>query len=246
MNSMTLMIAIGGVTSTVTLLLIGIIVHRAVATIRLLHQRRHEIVRKSSYPLTTEQLKNSGICKFIVILGSGGHTAEMLMLVSELLEQSTSNHNQVAMTYVTGATDHHSMIKVEEFYMKMKDENLQSSFVTLPRAREVGQSWISSIFTSLQTTMSAFKLVCKVKPDIILTNGPGTSAIVAGVAFFLRVTFPSTFRGYCRVIYVESFARVESLSLSGKLVYFFADRFLVQWEELRNKWPLAEYYGRVC
>ncbi|CAE6459614.1 unnamed protein product, partial [Rhizoctonia solani] len=35
-----------------------------------------------------------------------------------------------------------------------------------------------------------------------------------------------------RVMYVESFARVSSLSLSGKLVKPLADRFLVQWPDL--------------
>jgi len=36
---------------------------------------------------------------------------------------------------------------------------------------------------------------------------------------------------YTRIIYVESFARVKSLSLSGKLVRRFVDMFLVQWPD---------------
>lgn len=34
---------------------------------------------------------------------------------------------------------------------------------------------------------------------------------------------------YTRIIYVESFARVSTLSLSGKLVRPFVDTFVVQW-----------------
>jgi beta-1,4-N-acetylglucosaminyltransferase len=36
---------------------------------------------------------------------------------------------------------------------------------------------------------------------------------------------------YTRIIYVESFTRVKSLSLSGKLLRPFVDRFVVQWPD---------------
>ena len=45
---------------------------------------------------------------------------------------------------------------------------------------------------------------------------------------------------------VESIARVDSLSLSGKLLVRAADRFLVQWPQLAKKYTKAEYIGRVC
>jgi len=53
------------------------------------------------------------------------------------------------------------------------------------------------------------------------------------------------FLGLCRtrIIYVESFARVRSLSLSGKLLYAFTDRFVVQWPRLAEKYRRAEYHG---
>lgn len=47
------------------------------------------------------------------------------------------------------------------------------------------------------------------------------------------------------VVYVESFARVRSLSLTGKLLYPFVDRFIVQWPYLEAKYPKAEFKGRL-
>ena len=47
------------------------------------------------------------------------------------------------------------------------------------------------------------------------------------------------------VLYVESIARVEDLSLTGKLIYPLADRFVVQWEELLERYPKATYRGQV-
>jgi beta-1,4-N-acetylglucosaminyltransferase len=45
------------------------------------------------------------------------------------------------------------------------------------------------------------------------------------------------------MIYVESIARVESLSLSGKLLRPIVDHFVVQWKPLKERYPKAEYYG---
>jgi len=45
------------------------------------------------------------------------------------------------------------------------------------------------------------------------------------------------------IVYIESFARVKHLSLSGKLLYAFADIFLVQWADLLENYPRAKYLG---
>lgn len=51
----------------------------------------------------------------------------------------------------------------------------------------------------------------------------------------------------CRIIYVESIARVRKLSLSGSILYLsrMADRFLVQWRELQQRYPRSTYAGRL-
>jgi len=38
----------------------------------------------------------------------------------------------------------------------------------------------------------------------------------------------------------------ESLSLTGRLLHKVADRFIVQWQGLREKYPQAEYLGQLC
>jgi beta-1,4-N-acetylglucosaminyltransferase len=39
---------------------------------------------------------------------------------------------------------------------------------------------------------------------------------------------------------------VKGLSLSGRLLYPIADRFVVQWPQLAELHPRAEYLGRIC
>ena len=48
-----------------------------------------------------------------------------------------------------------------------------------------------------------------------------------------------------KIIYIESMARINSPSATGKLVYKFADLFIIQWEELRKFYPKAVYGGVI-
>ncbi|PGH04101.1 hypothetical protein AJ79_07201 [Helicocarpus griseus UAMH5409] len=105
-------------------------------------------------------------------------------------------------------------------------------------------------------------------PDIILTNGPATAVCIILAAKILRA-FNSIFyflaftpfipfprfparppkRKRPRTIFVESWARVTTLSLSGKIVLPLVDRFLVQWEGLEgySSWfgGRAEFVGAL-
>ncbi|WP_307816097.1 hypothetical protein [Thermobrachium celere] len=42
---------------------------------------------------------------------------------------------------------------------------------------------------------------------------------------------------------MESFAKVNTPNLSGKLIYPIADLFIVQWPELLKFYPKAKYLG---
>ncbi len=48
-----------------------------------------------------------------------------------------------------------------------------------------------------------------------------------------------------KVVYVECFTRIRTLSLTAKLVYKFCDLFLVQWKELAVMHEKAQYRGRL-
>ena len=48
-----------------------------------------------------------------------------------------------------------------------------------------------------------------------------------------------------KLIYIESFAKVTSKTLSGKLLYKYADQFYVQWEEMLKLYPNAIYKGGI-
>jgi len=87
----------------------------------------------------------------------------------------------------------------------------------------------------IKNFFQSFHILLKEKPEIIISTGA-------------LVTFPICLLGKLmrkRVIYIESFARVDTASLTGKLMYRIADMFIVQWEELLKIFPKATYGGGI-
>lgn len=79
------------------------------------------------------------------------------------------------------------------------------------------------------------KIILCEKPDIIISTG----ALVTVPLCVLGKLFRK------KLIFIESFARVNKPSLSGKLIYPFADLFMIQWETLKKYYPKAIYVGGI-
>lgn len=207
---------------------------RIVLQARAARMRRRRRIQKREAPRATGATQPAP--RMLAVLGSGGHTAEMLTLLSDVLAGGVVPAH---VTYAVGATDGHSARKAAAMHAGGK---VPYDVRVVPRAREVGQAWVSSALAALRTVAFAVPLVVGVRPRIVLCNGPGTAAVVAGVVLVMNAAAVTD----ARVVYIESVSRVVSLSLSGRLLYPFVHRFLVQWPELQALYPLVEYYGRLC
>ena len=96
------------------------------------------------------------------------------------------------------------------------------------------KSW-NFLFKLLVTTFCIFKILLKEKPAVIISTGA-------------LVTFPIMLIGKCmnaKIIYVESFVRVDSKSLTGKLIHPFVDLFIVQWRKALKVYPRAIFGGQI-
>lgn len=92
-----------------------------------------------------------------------------------------------------------------------------------------------SIKNLLRNTLVAWKILRKEKPDIIISSG----AAVAVPFFYLGKLFGA------KLVYIEVFDRIDSSTISGKLVYPITDRFIVQWEEMKKVYPKAVNLGSI-
>ncbi|RLV87559.1 UDP-N-acetylglucosamine transferase subunit ALG14 [Meyerozyma sp. JA9] len=179
----------------------------------------------------------SGSSKRIMIfLGSGGHTGEMLRILEKI------NIASLDRIWIASSGDNSSLNKAKVYEEQHigQENSTKVSFLTVPRARKVGESKLSAIGSTLRSFVATGVALYKApKPDVVLLNGPGTSVPIAYILFAFK------YFGLCntRIIYIESLARVQSLSLSGRLVTPTANRIIVQWPQARNSCHRAEYYG---
>ena len=88
---------------------------------------------------------------------------------------------------------------------------------------------------ALMIFFRSFSIIGKDKPDVIITTGSMPLAMLCLVAKLSGK----------KVIWIDSIANTERFSVSGRLMYHFADVFLTQWPSLAEKHPRAEFVGAI-
>lgn len=111
------------------------------------------------------------------------------------------------------------------------DSNLHKLY-TLPQINRQEKHFFTH-FVNL--FVDAWRILQKERPEVVITTG----ALVA-FPFCLLAKLQGK-----KIIYIESFARVNQRSLTGRLVYPFADLFLVQWKPMLEHYPKAKYIGGI-
>ena len=73
------------------------------------------------------------------------------------------------------------------------------------------------------------------RPDVVICTGVLAMVPMCLIAKFFRK----------KLVYIESFAKVNSPTLSGKFLYKKADRFYVQWDSMKEFYPDAICLGGI-
>ena len=275
--------------TTFVVVIISSMCLRCFILIQLIHKRRrqHALIDHLTYSKDDQQhssrhktgsIKSLKQIKTMIVLGSGGHTTEMLQLLEQLDPKLYS-----PVVYVVASSDDTSIARLKRYIVEttqvktststdlwkgrypieneapcqnercigsnnninLSIDSTMASVHRLPRPREVHQSYISSILPTLRSIYYTFQLLQKEQPDLILANGPGICVPLIYLMFLYRVLVISRFSSktsqstHCKLIFVESLCRVQTLSLSGKLVYPIVDQFVVHWPSLKAKYPLV-------
>lgn len=93
------------------------------------------------------------------------------------------------------------------------------------------------IFKMVGILLKSLFVFFKEKPDVIISTG-------------VLASIPMMFIGHVfkkKIIYIESFAKINSPTMTGKLIYNrnIADQFYVQWESMLEFYPNAIYKGGI-
>lgn len=84
-------------------------------------------------------------------------------------------------------------------------------------------------------TRLAYRVLRKEKPDLIISSG----AAVAVPFFYLGKLFGA------KTVYIEVFDRIDRPTVTGKMVYPVTDKFIVQWEEMKQVYKKAINLGSI-
>jgi len=157
--------------------------------------------------------------RLLIVLGSGGHTTEMLRLVDLL-------GPRYEYSYLVAVDDALSVQKIK----------VPGPVYRVMRPRWKRSGLLEVVMRTLVSAMQALVALVRTTPRAIISTGPGPAVPASLLAKLLGI----------KVIYIETGSRVFELSTSGRILYRFADLFFVQWPELQRKYPRAIYAGRLC
>jgi len=87
----------------------------------------------------------------------------------------------------------------------------------------------------IRNTLLAIKILRREKPDLIISTGAGIS-----VPFFYVGKLLGS-----KLVFIEVYDRIDSPTLSGRLVHPLVDAFILQWEEQKKFYPKGRVLGRL-
>lgn len=90
-------------------------------------------------------------------------------------------------------------------------------------------------FKMIYNLARSFIIFIIFRPDYVISTG----TMIAFPMAYLAKVFSK------KLIYIETFARIEDGTRTGRIMYKIADLFIIQWEELKKVYPNAIYGGSI-
>ncbi|WP_017726211.1 PssD/Cps14F family polysaccharide biosynthesis glycosyltransferase [Halalkalibacterium ligniniphilum] len=126
--------------------------------------------------------------------------------------------------------DYHIVTEKSSITEEMKNEHPVSLLIYGAR-----NYLFSYLFKFSFNCLKSLWIFLRERPDVVVTTGAHTAVPMCYIAkLFGR-----------KVIFIESFAKTTTPTLSGRMVYPIADLFIVQWESMKKVYPKAVYGGSI-
>lgn len=156
--------------------------------------------------------------KVLFISSTGGHLDELMQLKS-----------------MFNCYDYHIITEKEKSNLSLKDKFPNRVNFLLYGSYSNLKNRIIYPFKLIYNSFKSLILYIKIRPQYIISTGAHT----AGPMCLIGHIFGS------KIIYIETFANSMTKSKTGRIVYKFADLFIVQWESMLKLYPNATYGGWI-
>jgi len=166
----------------------------------------------------------------LVFLGSGGHFEQAHRLISQL-----GNKFEYELVYIEG--DKTAKERIDS--LAKKEKLVVKQEYTVPLLRIVSESRLKNkiylFYSPVACFFKSLSIVMRSKAKYFLSASNGAVVFL----YYIGKIFGK------KLIYLETWSRVWTPSLTGRLVYPICNLFFVQWPELLEKYPKAKYVGRL-
>lgn len=153
--------------------------------------------------------------KILLVSSDGGHLAQILEL-KELFE---------GYDYLLVTEEAPSTIPLAQHYN-----------VKFVRARPEGKNRKMRFYISLlRNSFTSLFILLSHRPKVIITTGSHTAVPFCILGKLMGI----------KVVWILSYARINSKAASANLIYPIADKFLVQWPNMKKLYKNSIYLGSI-
>lgn len=114
-------------------------------------------------------------------------------------------------------------------------EAVRGNLTRLGRVHVVGECNREHRWQVLKVFCKCLGILRHERPDVVLSTGAAAGCMCCFLGKLLGA----------KIVWVDSITNVDHLSLSGRMVRYIADLFLVQWPDLTRKYRGTEYVGTI-
>jgi UDP-N-acetylglucosamine:LPS N-acetylglucosamine transferase len=133
------------------------------------------------------------------------------------------------------------LLKVAESWRKYELFYVSTVPVVADKLRECGRTLIvgecnrQQPLKIIKVFLRCVRVVYKERPDVLISTGAAAGCMLCFLGKLIGA----------KVIWIDSITNIERISLSGRMVRYIADLFLVQWPDIAKRYKDVEYVGAV-
>lgn len=133
------------------------------------------------------------------------------------------------------------LLKLSESWKRHKTFCVTTTDVVGRKIQEFGKVYVvgecnrNHLIRVIKVLFRCIRIVLRERPDVLISTGAAPGCMVCFLSKIIGA----------KVVWIDSITNIEKMSLSGRMVRYIADLFLVQWPELAEKYKNVEYVGAV-
>ena len=130
------------------------------------------------------------------------------------------------------------ILQLRPIYQRHPHFYVVNDRITLPQGMEDKTYFISHSERDLlffRNLWEAYRIFRRERPTHLISTGAGLAVPLGLVARAFGI----------KVMYIETFAAIHHPTLTGRLLYWIANRFVYQWPYLRQYYPAAQHAGTI-